>query len=60
MFIVKTDVKTALKHKKSEKQLIDLFDRYGLFYIGRPKSLSTFVKKNEDNSKDISDYRRVL
>lgn len=45
MFIVKTDVKTALKHKKSEKQLIDLFDRYGLFYIGRPKSLSTFVKK---------------
>lgn len=59
MFIVKTDVKTALKHKKSEKQLIDLFDRYGLFYIGRPNSLSTFVK-NEDNSKDNSDYRRVL
>lgn len=60
MFIVKTDVKTALKHKKSEKQLIDLFDRYGLFYIGRPKSLSSTFVKNEDNSKDNSDYRRVL
>lgn len=44
MFIVKTDVKTALKHKKSEKQLIDLFDRYGLFYIGRPRTTArTFL-----------------